>query len=95
LCWKTCGAESWLPDTALDDLAGPPIIYVNRAWLQMTGYDHDEIAGKTPGILQGKPDMPPLDSAKVTSAGFLISEKQYGPFQIDLSWIKTASLAGQ
>ena len=40
-------------------------------------------------------DVPPLDPAKVMSVGFLISEKQDGPFQIDLSWIKGASLAGQ
>ena len=40
-------------------------------------------------------DVPPLDPAKVTSVGFLISEKQDGPFQIELSWIKAASLAGQ
>jgi hypothetical protein len=38
-------------------------------------------------------DVPPLDPAKVTSVGFLISEKQDGPFQIELSWIKAAPLA--
>jgi PAS domain S-box-containing protein len=41
-------------DTALESPAGPRIIYVNRAWLQMTGYSRDELSGKTPRILQGK-----------------------------------------
>lgn len=39
------------------DLAGPTgprILYVNRAWMKMTGYDRAEIGGKTPRILQGK-----------------------------------------
>jgi len=38
-------------------------------------------------------DVPPLDPARVTSVGLLISEKQDGPFQIELSWIKAAPLA--
>ena len=37
--------------------------------------------------------VPPLDPVKVTSVGFLISEKQEGPFQLELSWIKAAPLA--
>ena len=41
-------------DTMLQSPAGPRIIYVNRAWLKMTGYDRDEISGKTPRILQGE-----------------------------------------
>ena len=32
----------------------PRIIYVNSAWLKMTGYDRDEIANQTPRMLQGK-----------------------------------------
>jgi len=41
-------------DVTLEAPAGPRIIYVNRAWLKMTGYDREEVRGKTPRILQGK-----------------------------------------
>jgi len=41
-------------DTTLEGPAGPRIIYVNTAWLKMTGYDRQELSGKTPRILQGK-----------------------------------------
>ncbi len=34
---------------------------------------------------------PPLDPAKVTSVGFLISDKQAGAFQLQVAWIKAAS----
>lgn len=36
-------------------------------------------------VLSGEP---PLDADKVTSVGFLISEKQAGPFQLEVAWIK-------
>ena len=38
---------------------------------------------------------PPLDAGKVTSVGFLISDKQVGPFQLEIDWIKVALPAGQ
>jgi PAS domain S-box-containing protein len=41
-------------DVTLEGPAGPRIIYVNSAWLKMTGYDREELRGKTPRILQGK-----------------------------------------
>jgi PAS domain S-box-containing protein len=41
-------------DVTLDGPAGPRIIYVNSAWLKMTGYSRDELSGKTPRLLQGK-----------------------------------------
>src|ERR1035437_11124748 len=41
-------------DVTLDAPAGPRIIYVNRAWMKITGYDRADISGKTPRILQGK-----------------------------------------
>jgi PAS domain S-box-containing protein len=41
-------------DTNLDRPAGPRIIHVNHAWLKMTGYDREDLRGKTPRILQGK-----------------------------------------
>jgi monofunctional biosynthetic peptidoglycan transglycosylase len=39
-------------------------------------------------------DVPPLNPAKVTSVGLLISEKQDGPFQLEVAWIKAAPLSG-
>ena len=41
-------------DVTLDSPNGPRIIYVNRAWMKITGYDREDIRGKTPRILQGK-----------------------------------------
>ena len=41
-------------DVNLDAPGGPRIIYVNRAWMKITGYDRTDISGKTPRILQGK-----------------------------------------
>ncbi len=32
---------------------GPRILHVNRAFTRMTGYDADEVIGKTPRVLQG------------------------------------------
>jgi NADH dehydrogenase [ubiquinone] 1 alpha subcomplex assembly factor 1 len=43
-------------------------------------------------VLSGQP---PLDPAKVTSVGFLISDKQVGPFQLEVAWIKASPAAGQ
>jgi monofunctional biosynthetic peptidoglycan transglycosylase len=37
---------------------------------------------------------PPLNAAKVTSVGFLISDKQEGPFQLEVAWIKASPAAG-
>jgi hypothetical protein len=35
-------------------------------------------------------DEPPLDPARVQSVGFLISDKQAGPFRLEIGWIKAA-----
>ena len=40
-------------------------------------------------------DAPPLDPGKVTSVGLLISEKQGGPFQLEVAWIKAAPASGE
>lgn len=37
-------------------------------------------------------DVPPLNPAKVISVGFLIADKQAGPFRLEIDWIKTSSL---
>ncbi len=34
------------------------------------------------------PGEPPLDSARITSLGFLISDRQAGSFQLKVAWIK-------
>ena len=35
-------------------------------------------------------DVPPLNPAKVNSVGFLISDKQAGPFRLEIGWIKAS-----
>jgi monofunctional biosynthetic peptidoglycan transglycosylase len=40
-------------------------------------------------------DAPRLNPAKVTSVGFLISDKQPGPFQLEVEWIKASPAAGK
>jgi hypothetical protein len=35
-------------------------------------------------------DVPPLNPAKVSSVGFLISDKQKGPFKLEVAWIKAS-----
>jgi monofunctional biosynthetic peptidoglycan transglycosylase len=42
-------------------------------------------------VLSGEP---PLNPAKITSVGFLISDKQEGPFQLEVAWIKASPAAG-
>ena len=37
------------------------------------------------------PKAPPLDPRNIRSFGFLISDKQAGPFTLDVDWIKAAS----
>jgi PAS domain S-box-containing protein len=48
--------------------AGPgyPIVYVNPAFTLMTGYEPDEVRGKSPSILQGpKTDQEVIDRLKM------------------------------
>jgi hypothetical protein len=37
------------------------------------------------------PDEPPLDAAKVTSVGFLIADKQEGPFRLEIAWVHASA----
>jgi hypothetical protein len=41
------------------------------------------------------PSEPPLDAARISSVGFLISEKQDGQFELEVAWIKVAVAAAQ
>ena len=41
-------------DTTLEGPQSPRIIYVNTAWLKMTGYSRDDLANQTPRMLQGR-----------------------------------------
>lgn len=45
--------DSIVITNALLDPPGPEIIYVNPAFTEMTGYDTEEVLGKTPRLLQG------------------------------------------
>ena len=40
-------------------------------------------------------DVPPLNPAKVSAVGFLISDKQDGSFQLEVAWIKASTVAGK
>lgn len=55
-------ADSVLITDAELDTPGPRIVYVNRAFAQMTGYERRDVLGQTPRILQGpKTDRAVLD----------------------------------
>ena len=40
-------------------------------------------------------DVPPLKPARVASVGFLISDKQAGPFELEVAWIKASPASGE
>ncbi len=49
---------------------GYPILYVNPAFTELTGYSYDEVVGKDPGILQGpKTDRKLLGQLRETLKG--------------------------
>lgn len=43
-------------------------------------------------VLSGRP---PLDPAKIASVGFLIADKQSGPFRLEIDWIKAMRPTGR
>lgn len=52
-------------DNRLEDPDGPFIVYVNPAFTRMTGYEMEEVVGKSPKLLQGpKTDREILDRLK-------------------------------
>ncbi|MBP2227736.1 PAS domain S-box-containing protein [Azospirillum agricola] len=52
-------ADPTLPDT--------PLVYCNRAFLEMTGYAMEEVIGRNPRFLQG-PDTDPATAAEIRAA---------------------------
>ena len=67
--------------------AGPgyPIVYTNPAFTQMTGYEFEEVKGKSPSILQGpKTDQEVIDQLKMDIThgkvfhGRAINYRKYG-----------------
>jgi len=63
--FKTAADQSFNAITVTRAEAGEPpgeIVYVNEAFTDMTGYEAEEVLGKTPGMLQGpKTDPEVLD----------------------------------
>ncbi len=45
--------DSVMVTEATDDHKNSVVIYVNQAFTEMTGYEAEEVRGKTPGLLQG------------------------------------------
>ncbi len=43
---------------------------------------------------QPVPNAPPVKSSDITSFGFLIADKQEGPFALEIEWIKGVAAAG-
>ena len=82
---------------------GPEIIYVNEAFTRITGYDADEVIGKTPRILQGPDtDRAELDRLKETLAAgksFKGEVKNYtkdgDPYWLDISIAPIHDEAGE
>ncbi len=66
-----------ITDAILDD-DGPRIIYVNNAFTRLSGYEADEVIGKTPRILQGP------NTCKKTLARLKSSLQQGKSFQGEL-----------
>ncbi|MFZ0826033.1 MAG: CIA30 family protein [Verrucomicrobiia bacterium] len=38
--------------------------------------------------------VPPLQPTKIASVGFLIADKQAGPFQLEIAWVKASPVTG-
>lgn len=43
---------------------------------------------------QPVPDAPPLDAGKIVSFGFLIADRQAGPFHLEIDWIRAYAERG-
>ena len=81
---------------------GPSIVYVNPAFTQMTGYEAEEVLGKTPRILQG-PGTDPAVAAEIrkrllqwkpVQAEVLNYRKDGTPFWSELNIVPIADETG-
>ncbi len=84
------------------DEPGPRILFVNRAFTETTGYDAEEVLGKTPRILQG-PDTSAEARAKLRAAfaqwlPITVEVQNYRkdgtPFWVELSIVPVADERG-
>lgn len=84
------------------DAHGPKILYVNKAFTDMTGFSPEEVIGKTPALLQGpKTDYKELEKLMLASQKWepcnisLINYKKTGePFWVDVSVFPVADDKG-
>ena len=78
-----------------DSISGPEIKPV-LVWLSFAtglnsiGRTHERAQMQQSPPWLVLPDVPPLNAAKVSSVGLLISDKQAGPFRLEIDWIKAA-----
>ena len=85
--------QSILVTTPELDYPGPYIIYVNKAFEEMTGWDREEVIGKNPRILQGPKTDPSifnhleetLSAGKVWVGSTVNYKKDGTPFHMEWS----------
>lgn len=84
------------------DAHGPKILYVNKAFTEMTGFTPEEVIGKTPALLHGpKTNLKELEKLMLASQKWepcdisLINYKKTGePFWVDISVFPVADDKG-
>lgn len=85
------------------DEPGPRIIYVNQAFTDITGYQQDEVIGRSPRILQG-PDTDPEVRARIRQAleqelpvreELINYTKQGKPYWLDLNIVPLRDAQGE
>lgn len=85
------------------DLPGPRILYVNEAFTRMTGYQLNEVLGKTPRIFQGpKTDRTQLDKIRAALSRWEVAtvevinyRKDGSEFWVEFSVVPVANNQGQ
>lgn len=85
------------------DQPGPELLYVNQAFTRITGYDLNEVLGRTPRLLQGpKTDRSQLDKIrtalseqKPVQVELLNYRKDGSEFWVELNIVPIANKSGQ
>lgn len=85
------------------DKPGPKVLYVNKAFSRITGYDLSEVLGQTPRLLQGpKTDRTQLDKIRTAlyqqepiQVELLNYRKDGSEFWVDLNIVPVANKRGQ